>query len=314
MPFPCRCNRPVARVCHCRPRCGQPEAGLAVVRRKGGNMLQISREDVRHDPFPHVVTSKLLPDDLFAALKADWPAGEAFEATAGATGSVGSRAGKGTGFDIYRGDPAYDALIARSDAWATFDGWINSPAFVETYLELFGPDGEAMGITAEIDPARYDRAYIEPRATLTEHATLGEKLGNITRRFTRGLKPKAPVDLFTRLDITRSLGGYAKPPHCDRSNRLCSLIVYFSDAEETGLEGGDLLIYKAKRAVPIVDAPRHPRPEDVEIVATLKPRANQGVFFPCCNTSYHGVTAVTSQGVPRDFLYINISARTGSLW
>ncbi|MFN7174841.1 MAG: 2OG-Fe(II) oxygenase, partial [Thermaurantiacus tibetensis] len=80
------------------------------------------------------------------------------------------------------------------------------------------------------------------------------------------------------------------------------------------LEGGELLIYKAKREVPIVDAPRHPRPEEVEVVARLKPRENQAVFFPCCNTSYHGVAAVTSQGVARDFLYINISARTGSLW
>lgn len=277
-------------------------------------MLQISRENVRHDPFPHVVTDALLADDLFRALKADWPDGRDFEATASETGSVGSRAGKGTRFDIYRGDAAYDALIARSEAWAAFDGWINSPAFVAKYLELFGADGEAMGIAAEIDPARYDRSYIEPRETLTEHATLGEKLGTLTRRLTRGLRSRGPVDLFTRLDITRSLGGYAKPPHCDRPNRLCSLIVYFSDAEATGLEGGDLLIYKAKREVPIVDAPRHPRPEEVEVVARLKPRENQAVFFPCCNTSYHGVTAVTSQGVPRDFLYINISARIGSLW
>lgn len=49
-------------------------------------------------------------------------------------------------------------------------------------------------------------------------------------------------------------------------------------------------------------------------MATLKPRENLAVFFPCCNTSYHGVTAVKSSGVPRDFLYINVSARTESLW
>ncbi len=277
-------------------------------------MLQVSRSDVSRSPFPHVVTPRLLPDGLFAALKADWPDGGDFEATASATGSRASRAGRGTGFDIYRGDAAHDALIARSDAWAAFDDWINSPAFVEKYLELFGPDGEAMGLTAEIDPARYDRGFIEPRETLTEHATLGEKLGTLTRRLTRGLKSRAPVDLFTRLDITRSLGGYAKPPHCDRPNRLCPLIVCFSDAEATWLKGGDLLIYRAKREAPTAQAPRHARPEEVEVVATLKPRENLAVFFPCCNTSYHGVTAVTSQGVPRDFLCINISARSASLW
>ncbi|WP_448578375.1 2OG-Fe(II) oxygenase [Thermaurantiacus sp.] len=276
-------------------------------------MLQVSRSDVRHDPFPHVVSPALLPEDLFQALKADWPEGTDFEVTAAESGSVGSRAGKGTGFDIYRGDKAYDALMARSKAWATFDGWINSPAFVEKYLELFGPDSDEIGLTAEIVPSRYDRDYIEPREVMTE-ATLGTRLGSVARRLTRGLRSHGPVDLFTRLDITRSLGGYAKAPHCDRENRLCSLILYVSDAEETGLEGGELLVYKAKQPVPAPDAPRHPRPEDVEVVAKLKPRANQGVFFPCCNTSYHGVTAITSQGVARDFLYINISARTGSLW
>jgi len=29
---------------------------------------------------------------------------------------------------------------------------------------------------------------------------------------------------------------------------------------------------------------RHPRPEEVDTVATLKPKASCGVLFPCCNT------------------------------
>jgi hypothetical protein len=58
----------------------------------------------------------------------------------------------------------------------------------------------------------------------------------------------------------------------------------------------------------------HPAPEDVTEVARLKPRDNLGVFFPCSNNSYHGVTQIKSQGVERDFLYINISADEMSLW
>lgn len=280
-------------------------------------LLRVSRDDVVQDPYPHVVTDQLLPEDLFRRLKADWPGGVAFEQTAEASSSVGSRAGKGTGFDIYRGDTAYDELVAGSPAWAEFDGFINSPAFVETYLELFGPDSANIGLKAEISPAHYRRDFIEPREVLKEHLTLGERLAGMARRLTgtsRRQPGPEPVELFTRLDITRSLGGYAKPPHCDRKNRLCSLIVYFSDAEETGLEGGELLIYRARAPRPVESAPRHPRPEDVEVVAKLKPKENRGVFFPCCNTSYHGVTAITSQGVARDFLYINISARDTHLW
>ncbi|MCS6987255.1 MAG: 2OG-Fe(II) oxygenase [Sphingomonadaceae bacterium] len=277
-------------------------------------LLRISREDVVAEPFPHVVTDALLPDDLFRRLKSDWPDAHDFERTAAETGGVGSRAGKATGFDIYRGDPAYEALIARSSAWAEFDGFINSPAFVATYLEVFGPDRETIGLKATIDPAHYRRDVIEPREVLKEHKSLGERVFEAARRWAGPRRHRGPVELFTRLDITRSVSGYAKPPHCDRGNRLCSLIVYFSDAEATGLEGGELLIFRAKAPQPVERSPRHPRPDEVEVVATLKPKENRGVFFPCCNTSYHGVTAITSQGVPRDFLYINISAVDAELW
>lgn len=277
-------------------------------------MLQITAADVVAEPYPHVVSDAILPPALFARLKAEYPDASIFESTAAATGSAGSRAGKGTGFDVYRGDKAYDELMDRSPAWAEFDAWINSPAFVEKYQELFGPYAESIGISVDIPASRYDHSYVEPRELLTDKAGVGEKVAQLSHKLTRGLRGPKGVDLFTRLDITRSLGGYAKPPHCDRPNRLASLIVYFTDADSVGLEGGDLLLFQARQKVAVEHAPRHPRPDTVEIVAQLRPKANSGVFFPCCNTSYHGVTAVTSSGVPRDFLYINISGRAGSLW
>lgn len=277
-------------------------------------MLQVTAADVVAKPYPHVISDEILPPDLFARLQAEYPDASIFEATAAATGSAGSRAGKGTGFDIYRGDPAYDTLMQQSAAWAEFDAWINSPAFVEKYLELFGPHAGDIGISADIPASRYNRDHVEPRELLNDKPTIGDKVGRVAHKLTRGMRGQRGVELFTRLDITRSLGGYAKPPHCDRPNRLCSLIIYFTDADRVGLEGGDLLIYQLKQPVPVEDAPRHPAAETVDVVAKLRPKANRGVFFPCCNSSYHGVTAVTSSGVPRDFLYINISGRTGNLW
>ncbi len=277
-------------------------------------MLQVTAADVVAEPFPHVVSDEILPPDLFGRLKADYPEAVVFEEVAAATGSVGSRAGRETGFDIYRGDLAYDRLMARSPAWAEFDAFINSPAFVATYQDLFGRFADEMGLLADIPASTYDRDYCEPRELLNDKASTLFRISKVARKFLRGFRTREPVELFTRLDITRSLGGYAKPPHCDRGNRLCSFILYFTDAEAEGLQGGDLLLYRLKRPVPVEDAPRHPHPDEVEVVAQLKPKPNRGVFFPCCNTSYHGVTAVTSSGVPRDFLYINISAKSKSLW
>lgn len=59
---------------------------------------------------------------------------------------------------------------------------------------------------------------------------------------------------------------------------------------------------------------RHPRAEDVDVVATLSPKENLGVFFPCSNNSYHGVNALKSQSAARDFLYINISTDSDTAW
>ncbi len=277
-------------------------------------MLNVTARDVKAAPFPHVISEAILPPELYRRLKADWPTQAEFEQAAADSGSTGSRAGKDSGFDIYRGDRVYDAVIARSDAWREFDAWINSPAFIEKYQELFGPYAKEIGISVDIANSHYDRWYHEPRAVLTAGATLKEKMGLAAHRLTRGLNTERKVDLFTRLDITRGLSGYAKPPHTDRPNRLCSLIIYFVDAEESGLKGGSLKIFKLKQPASAVDSPRHPAPETVDIVAELSPKENLGIFFPCCNNSYLGVDAIISSGIPRDFLYINISGQVLDLW
>lgn len=277
-------------------------------------MLQVSRADVVMDPFPHVISDAILPPDLYARLRADYPSADTFDTTVAETGGAGSRAGKGTGFDIYRSEGAYDALIAGSSAWAELDAYINSMAFVEKYQELFGEFADDLALTVDIGGSVYDRNYIEPRERLTATTTVADKIHGVAHKLTRGFRTKRKSDLFTRLDIQRALGGYAKPPHTDRPDRLCSLIIYFTDADDVGLEGGELLIFRHKEEKQQESYERHPVPSNVDVVAKLKAKENLGVFFPCNNNSYHGVTAVTSRGIPRDFLYINISARVANLW
>jgi hypothetical protein len=275
-------------------------------------MLQISRADVVAVPFPHVVKRGILPQRLFDQLRADFPSAEHFQDQYASTGSEGSRVRAGKGFDIYRGDAAYDELIARSAAWASFDSYINSSAFVQTFSEVFGPDLDALSCAINVQPAAYDRSEVEGRETLVPRSSLHERI----RAFLSAFRPRrrSTPRLFTRLDIERSTKGYSKPPHCDHENRLCSLILYFTDMEAEGIEGGELNIYRHRRKKNPSAHERHPKRDDVEVVATLKPEANLGVFFPCSNNSYHGVNAITTPGKKRDFLYINISAVAASCW
>jgi hypothetical protein len=277
-----------------------------------GQILAISRTDVVAEPFPHVVKENILPPPLFEALRADFPGTRIFQEQVAENGTAGSRTG--SGFDIYRGDPAYLGLVERSAAWASFDAYVNSDQFAGTFREVFADHLAAMGLRVDLDRAKVDTEYVEPRATLAETATFTDRLYGLGRKLFNNGQTSNPTSLFTRLDIHKSLGGYAKPPHCDRPNRLCSLIVYFTDAEAAGLEGGDLLLFKHKQAKAIRSYERHPRPGNVVQVASLKPKANLGVFFPCQNNSYHGVTPITTPGIERDFLYINISGRARSLW
>lgn len=275
-------------------------------------MLTISRADVVDKPFPHVIKQDILPPDFYAALRADFPESGVFKEQSLAHGKAGSRTG--SGFDIYRGDDIYASLVTRSAAWREFDSYINSDRFADTFREIFAPHLHEMSLRIDVASSKVETNYFEPRARLTETATPVDRMASFANGLLDPFRRPGPVSLFTRLDIHKSLGGYAKPPHCDRPNRLCSLIVYFTDAEAAGLEGGELLIFKHNQDKPIKSYERHPRPMDVTQVACLAPKGNLGVFFPCQNNSYHGVTKVRSSGVERDFLYINISGRARSLW
>lgn len=275
-------------------------------------MLNITKDDVSLDPFPHVISETILQPDFYKRLRADYPDYRLFEDQKEDTGSVGSRTNQG--FDIYRGDVIYEQLIERSDAWREFDAFVNSRHFVEKFVELFGDQFDAIKCRYKIDPDAYDRSIIEPREVMTARASLGERLGEKTRRLTGWKQPTESLPLFSRLDIHKALKGYEKPVHCDRPNRLCTFVMYFCDAEEQGFEGGNLTIHKHRTEKDFSKYERHPKPADAPVIAELRPKHNLGVIFPCCNNSYHGVTAVTSKGVERDYLYINISAEGGSLW
>ena len=138
-------------------------------------MLNLTKADVANSPFPHAVKQGILPEARFRALKADFPRADVFAEQHAASGGLGSRVGKDTGFDIYRGDASYDALTARSQAWAEFDSWINSPAFVEKFLELFGDQLDGLGCSVTVDPASYDRDLVEQREVLTETQSISDK-------------------------------------------------------------------------------------------------------------------------------------------
>lgn len=259
-------------------------------------MFSFGAADVQGDPFPHVSSNPFLDPTLYERLRSEFPSDQLFDRSS----TEGGRSGR----DLYRGDEEMDELLAASPAWSEFHAFLNSPRFLDFTLDLFGDRLRDLGCTVDPGDMRFVD-WTEPRGDLA-----GKK-----RSFSLGRKRAgAAEEMYCRLDLHQGGASYAKPVHCDRPNRLVSMIVYFVDAEEIECQGGDLGIHRSTSGAPVSVLPRHPKPETTEMVATVTPEQNRGLFFPCSNNSYHSVSAIESTKGYRDFAYINLSSRADSIW
>ena len=259
-------------------------------------MFNFGAADVQNEPFPHVSAEPFLDPGLYDRLRREFPADALFDSSS----TEGGRSGR----DLYRGDAEMSELLSRSPAWNEFHSYLNSPEFLDFTLSLFGDRLGDLGCT--VDPE--DMTFVdwtEPRGDLAAKR----------RSFSLARKREgSPEEMYCRLDVHQGGASYAKPVHCDRPNRLVSMIIYFVDAEEIQCRGGDLGIHKSTSGASVDVLPRHPKPDTTEIVTTITPTQNRGLFFPCSNNSYHSVSAIESTQGYRDFAYINLSSRSKTIW
>jgi hypothetical protein len=275
------------------------------------SIFTVQPNDIQPKPYPHVMRDGFVEPTLFAKLNSDFPTAEDFKAQMNATGMQGSRTGNGR--DIYRGDFTYSNLINRSEAWKTFDAYLNSQDFLDYTLNVFGSHFQNTACLADPKKARHVD-MIEEREELTAHETTGDKLRRWSSSIIGARVGEEVNDFYTRLDIHAGIEDYAKGVHCDRSNRLISLVLYFTDPKEAEMEGGELTLHRHKQEKPAAKYERHPKGDDIETIATIPNMPNRGVFFMCSNNSYHGVTAVRKTKLPRRFCYISLASRAKTVW
>lgn len=260
--------------------------------------IAVTAADIVENPFPHALKQGLLKPDFYERLKKEFPPDSLFDGR-------GKKVGARTGRDLYQGDRGFDEFLDRAPAWREFHEYVSSPAFLAYTLELFGPHLERFGCRIDPEKARLVD-YVENRFNVFWRKRRANWFG-------MG-KHKDPNNMFVRFDIEQSAQGYAKPVHCDNPSRLVSFLVYFSDADEIGMDGGDLRIHEHLEKKRPGDYERHPKEQDTRVVQTLRPRENLGLFFLCCNNSYHSVTAVNSIKDYRRFIYLNLSSTAESIW
>lgn len=186
-----------------------------------------------------------------------------------------------TGFTSFWGDADYDALIAGNAAWkAAFDSF-HSQQLIEFCRRQFGDVFAADGGVIDLQAARFV-SYRETRE--------GKEL--------RQLEPNGlgPEDLWTRMDVLQGWKDYVRGPHLDHRRRLLTILIYFTDAREVGMDGGDLVLHQTEGG--------RPGPA-VEVVS---PRRNLMLAFPCSPRSYHSVSKIVSEGAPRNFIQVQLSS------
>jgi len=184
-------------------------------------------------------------------------------------------------------DPQYQDVL-RDPAWCALHNELAGGGFVLGVLREFAADMRRAGCRVDPDCARVT-SFIESREE-KERAVLDAD-GD-------------PNALFTRLDFqSKGQGQYREFVHLDWARRIVGGILFFSDADEEGLEGGELALYRDR------DFRDDRWCHDPEPVAMFRPKHNTGVLFLNSNTGFHGPRGITALRGRRRWLYYAISSR-----
>jgi hypothetical protein len=219
-------------------------------------------QPLRDQPFAHVLVDDYLEPELFRELAASFP-------------DCQPKSGP-TGYTCFWGDPEYDELLASSPAWRRLFETFHSQEFIEFSKAQFA-DAFADECVLDLSGARYV-PYVESRADKERKA-----LAKVEH---------APDELWVRVDIMQGRPGYDRAPHLDHRRRAVTLLIYFSDADDSLMEGGDLLLHGDADAAPV----------------RIRPRENRMVAFACTSKSLHSVAPIVSQARPRNFVQVTLSS------
>ncbi|MGE7387932.1 hypothetical protein ACQKM2_20890 [Streptomyces sp. NPDC004126] len=232
----------------------------------------VTKADIRRDPFPHVVISDALPQELYDALAKSMPTAE----------YIGERIGKPiTSNERYN----YMSEMVLADdtmaqVWKDFVTYHSSPAFYEEFLDLFQEDLLANLPEAEklVGPLRELRVGRRNRDAFETHDILLDCTAVINSAVTG--RPSA-----------------YRGPHVDKPHKLFGGLFYMRLPEDDAT-GGDLVLYKYRpgghkfhtSASEYGDNRFDIDPQYVEEVTTVPYRSNTLVLYPINPLALHGVS------------------------
>lgn len=229
-------------------------------------MFDFQFNQVRKAPFDHILVDDWLEPELYASLRDSFPKCPA---------NTGP-----TGYTLFWGDAEYDQLVENDPSWRAMFERFHSDDFIRACLAAF-PEVFRDETIVDLSDASYvpflENREDKQKLELTGHDLEADKL-------------------WVRLDIMQGLAGYRRRPHLDHRRRAISLLIYFCDAEENAMAGGDLVLHGAG-----------------DETLAVRPKHNRMVVFPCNEASVHSVSPIRRQRAPRNFVQVTVSS-TRDLW
>jgi hypothetical protein len=231
-------------------------------------VIDLPLAPVVEEPFEHVMVPDFLPRDIYERAAASFP--------------VCEQRGGPTSYSAFWGDPDFDRLVVEDDAWRELFESFQSQAFVDYCVRQFGDVFRKHGCLVDLDRASFVR-FLETREEKSE-------------RHMSGPRP-APDQLWVRVDLLQGRNGYDRQPHLDHRRRLISMLIYMCDAEQLGMQGGDLVLNGGAAGRP-----------NVRAASIVRPKHNLMVAFPCVPHSWHSVSPTQLAGGYRNFIQVALSS------
>jgi len=251
-------------------------------------LRNVSRADIRVDPFPHIVIENCLPLDTYNELASTYPGDETILRLSGAAEKYFIR--HNHRYDLC----AYRALAnpgAVGQGWCDFLRYHVSAEFFREFIALFG-------------------SYLQ--GTYPE---LKSRFGRTATEWTTGIRfdpaaGSADVALDCQIGINTPVErmSSARGVHTDAPDELFAMLLYFRPPNDR-VAGGNLEIYRWKRDVPHHFVGREVDPCDAEFVETVEYQPNTLVAFINTDVSLHGVSPRAPSIVSRRL--VNIVGRVG---
>jgi hypothetical protein len=228
----------------------------------------ITRAEIRHEPFAHVVVQGCLPESLYAELARTFPSDETILRLENSARRAQPNSRHDVGAQSILRNP--DCFSKR---WQEFVGYHVSNVFWQEFLGLMGP--EIMAAYPELE-RRLGRPLGEFRTAI--------------RNTPEADHCEIALDCHIGINTPSRQRSSVRRVHADAPDELFAALFYFC-AEDDRAGGGDLEIFQWKRGKPHLFVGSEVNESDAEPSYAVPCKPNTAVIFINSETALHAVSA-----------------------